>query len=499
MSAATSPNFPRGLLVLKIIFAALILFEAAFILSVPLIPSMNDSGWYYMNVHFVKTGTYICESMYPSFQEPSQYYPFFGYSFFLYACEKIAGMLHADWASIVKLVQFIMYISCAFMAKSIVLKQTGRQHLSYIIAIIYLLYYPHFNHTNFVMSETYAGFLILFLVYLFVRLRLNFKTFTAILMFLVAGYCILVKPVFLPAVILIALLFFIEQIRNKKYRSLFCIFSILAFPLVQSVFSKTHYGNYSLQSGTGWHLWDRVIQSDKLIPENSVHHDNLKNIYAAHNKNVNYGFWWDVTRDLSDFGYTEIQTQEICKDVALDGIKENTGSYLLNSFRNSGITFLTQARSGDVYDSVSGYYEKIHNFSFEPQHIPLTEKLLQQNCFKSSPSALQELLIDLNFRFSQLSDPFNLLLHNWLVLALFILAGIFNAYLFIKSRFRENTIAFLTWFVAFTIIFCSNMLEYAQSRFMLPAVVFVIMSLMVTGDQLLKTKILKANKNEGEN
>lgn len=489
MSKALLKNSPKGLLLLKLVFGAIILFQTLLILSVPLIPSMNDSGWYYMNVHFVKTGNYICESMYPSFHSPSQYYPFFGYSFFLYCCEKIANLLNADWATLVKLVQFSLYISCSFMTKSIVMKQTGKQYLSYLIAIAYLLYYPHFNHCNFVMSETYACFLILFLVYLFVNVQHFFKPFTASLMFLVAGYSILVKPVFLPVAVLILLLFIAERLRNKTYRQLFCVLSILIFPLAQSVFSKAHYGNYSLQSGTGWHLWDRVIQSDKLLPQNSAHLENLKKIYTAHNKEVNYGFWWDVTRDLSEFGYNEPQTQEICKDVALDGIKENPGPYLLNTFRNSGITFLIPATSGDVYDSLGGYYEKIRNFSLEQQHVPLTDKLIQQGCFTSAPSALQEPLIEVNFAYSQLADSLNLRLHNWLIMILYLLAGIFNIYLVIKNRFKENTIGLVIWFVPFAVVFCSDMLEYTQSRFMLPAVVFVLMSLAVTANRIIAQKV----------
>ncbi|MCW3103318.1 MAG: hypothetical protein JWO09_1758 [Bacteroidetes bacterium] len=472
--------------VLQILFAAIILFQAMVIIALPLIPSMNDSAWYYMNVHYVKTGAYICESMYPSFHEPSQYYPVLGYSLFLFCCDAVAGLLHADWATLAKFLQFLFYILSAFLVKALVIKQTGRVHLSYLIAIIYLLYYPHFNYCNFVMSETYAGFLLLLMAYLFISLQKNYKTSRAVMLFLAAGCSMLVKPVFLVIVLLLLLFFSLEAIRLKRYSRLACMLSVLVFPISQSVFSKTHYGNYSLQTGLGWHLWDRVIHYDKLIPTNSAALQELQEIHARHGKALSYGFWWDITKSLSELGYTEQQTQKICKDVSLDGISENIFPYALNTFHHSGTTFLTAPLSGDVYAGTEGYRNKILGFSGEPQHAPLTVRLLEQGCFKT-PSAFRDGLLRINYRISQLSDPLSVIFHNGLILFLYLLAGIFNLYLLVKSRLRKHAGLFIIWFIPFATCVCSNMLEYSQPRFLIPAFIFVIMSLTCTSAHILET------------
>jgi hypothetical protein len=482
---------------LKIIFYGLILFQAMVVLSVPLIPSMNDSGWYYMNVHFIKTGNYVCESMYPSFQQPSQYYPFLGYSFFLYCCEKTAQLFHSDWSNLVKISQFCFYILSAFILKKLTIIQTAQKNLSYVVATLYLLYYPNFNYVNFVMSETYASFLILLLIYLFAKVNRRFKPWTAALMFLIAGYCVLVKPVFLPVSVFILFLFSLQCFRNKKYSRLTCILAVFIFPSAQSVFSKIKYDNYTIQSGMGWHLWDRVIQSDKLVPENSASLEKLKEIHALHHKSVNYGFWWDVTRDLSSFGYTEVESQKICKNVALDGIRENPGSYFLNTIGNSVRTFLIPVSSGDVYNTYSGYYQKVNDFSFEPQHVPLTDQLSRQNCFRYPVSRFQEYMLGINYRISILFNSAVGLFHNWLILGLYLLAGIFSLFLVVQKRMIENSLFFLVWFTSFAIIFCSCMLEYVQPRLMMPAFGCILLSIVFFIHQIIR--ILEGKAHEGKN
>jgi hypothetical protein len=500
MSAAELKNKLIQLPVLQIVFTAIILFQSLIIISLPLIPSMNDSAWYYMNVHYVKTGTYICESMYPSFHEPSQYYPFLGYSFFLFCCDKFAGLFHTDWATVVKSVQFLLYILSAFLVKAIVHQQTGRQKLAYIIAIVFLLYYPYFNYCNFVMSEIYTGFLVLLTTYLFTGLQANFRTSGAVALFLVAGYSILVKPVLLPIVIVLLLLFLFDTFRAKRYTRLSCMLAVFIFPVSQSVFSKLHYGNYSLQTGLGWHLWDRVIHYDKLTPKNSAALEELRNEYAQHGKTVSDGFWWDVAKELSELGYTEQQTQEICRNIALDGISENTFSYAMNTVYNSGTTFLRPPAIGDVYSTTEGYLKKVREFSGEQQHIPLTDQLARQACFVSAPAEFQSWLIRVNYRIAQRSHYYGLLFHNRIILLLYLLAGIFNGYVLVKSRFRKHAGMFVIWLIPFAVDVCSNMLEYSQPRFLLPVFIFVTMSLAVTADHLVRTlKPQGTKRNEGNN
>ena len=133
---------------LKIIFISIIIVQSIIIVSIPLIHFMNDSGWYFMNVHFVNTGEYITESRYPSFNSPSQYYPFFGYSFFLYLCNELAVILDLGVSDLIKYFQFVMYVLSAILVKRIVNEISKKEKLAYVNGITFLLYYPYFNYVS---------------------------------------------------------------------------------------------------------------------------------------------------------------------------------------------------------------------------------------------------------------------------------------------------------------------------------------------------------------
>src|SRR5690606_2722569 len=130
------------------IFYLIIVIQSIILLSLPLIHMMNDSGWYYMLVHFVNTGNYVTESMYPSFDEPSQYYPFFGYGFFLYILKGLSTISGIDFSFIVKTFQFLMYITSALLVRKIFNLISNNLIIAYVMGIIFLLYYPYFNFTN---------------------------------------------------------------------------------------------------------------------------------------------------------------------------------------------------------------------------------------------------------------------------------------------------------------------------------------------------------------
>ena len=104
----------------KTVFISVLIVQVLILISVPLIHLMNDSGWYYMNVHFVNTGEYTTESRYPSFDEPSQYYPFLGYSFFLFICSKIALFFGIGVSIVIKYGQFLMYVISGILVQKII-------------------------------------------------------------------------------------------------------------------------------------------------------------------------------------------------------------------------------------------------------------------------------------------------------------------------------------------------------------------------------------------
>ena len=455
----------------KAVFVAIIVLQTIFLISIPLIHLMNDSGWYFMNVHFVNTGNYINESRYPSFDEPSQLYSFFGYSFYLFICEKIS-QIGIDFSLIVKFGQILMYIFSAIIVKKIMLIIVKKENLAYIIGIAFLLYYPFFNFVNLVMSEMYATFLILLTCYYFMKIQVRFDKISAAILFLLAGYIILVKPIFLPISVAILVLYSIKVLYNRQYTFLPFVLLIVVFPLSQAIFSKNHYDNYKLQSGLGWHLWNRLILYDKQIPESSVHLSELKAIYKAHNKPVSYGFWWDVTKDLSEFGYNEVETQKICENIGKDAIAEKPVRFVMNTFKNSYYNFITDNTQDWTYDNADQYLKRIAHFSTEQQHKPLTDQLSKQTYYSSY--IFNDKLLTINNRFAQF-NYFNVIFHNSFVFLLYILAGIQIIYSLLYSRFKRNQKEFILWFAAFAIIFGSNFAEFPQSRLIQPAVIFVIL------------------------
>lgn len=358
------------------------------------------------------------------------------------------------------------------MVQKIILSVLRKENISYLFGILFLIYYPYFNYVNLVMSETYAIFLILLTTYCFTKAISRNKIFVSCT-YLLAGYIILVKPIFLPVSIVVIILLTLNLYRNKKYVLISNIFLSIVFPVSQMLFSMHYYQNSKIQSGYGWHMWDRVIFYDKLIPKTSQNLDNLNKIYHANNKTLSFGYWWDVTKDLSELGYTEVETQKICEDIAHDGIKEYPIKFLINTFKNSYINFLQINSYSRVYKSKEEYFKEIDWFSNEQQHKPLTNVLVSQTYYNKFP--FNKYILTINKYYAEIMNYFNYLFQNVIILFLYILAGGHSLYILFSNKFKKGETNFLLWFVAFSIIFGSNLAEYPQPRLFQLSVIFIIM------------------------
>ncbi|HPI54339.1 MAG TPA: hypothetical protein PLU10_06565 [Chitinophagaceae bacterium] len=475
----------------RIAFINILIIQIVIFSCLPLVHMMNDSGWYFMNVHFVNTGTYINESRYPSFSEPSQYYPFLGYSVFLFLCDQLASLFHISAVYIIKYAQLLLYVLSAIWVVKIMQAVTNRISFSYMIGILFLLYYPYFNYTNLVMSEMYATFFVLFTIYLFTRFQVDENKITLTVLCLSAGYLMLIKPVLLPATLCLALLLLIKFIYAQKYKQILFILLILVAPLFQMGFSETHYGNSKIQSGLGWHLWDRVIFHDQNIPKNSKHWKALEEIYASHQKIIPIGYWWDIAKDLSEFGYSESETNMICERIAFDAIANRPFYYIQNTLMMCYENFLQLNSYNAVYAHYEEYINEIENFSNEQQHKPLTDELLKQK--KQDVHPMLESIISFNFKLAEKSERIYLVFHNSFVFILFIITGFISNYKLISSRFKKNQIEWLIWITACAILFGSNMAEYSQARLMLPAVILIVMSIGIEIEKLFSLYQIKKN------
>jgi hypothetical protein len=468
------------------LFFSLLAVQSAIAFSLPLIPYQNDSAWYYMNVHFVETGQYIHEMVY-RFSEPSQLYPFFGYSLFLYFCKKLAFATSLSFPFLVKLFQLIMYFFTAVITVNISFELTRRKTLSYVCGLFVLMYYSYFSFVYAMMSETYAIFLLLLSSYLFIRSLSTLSSRFIAPLFVISGHLSIVKPVLLPAVLCFVSFLGPKCCRARKYGLLLALPLLPLFPAMQAVFSKANYDNFDIRTGFGWNIWNRVIWNDKLMPTHSEGFSNLTRIYKDHGREVNLGFWWEVARDLSEFGFKERETQEICKRVALDGLREFPLRYLSSVLYDTYRSFNDPVEAREIHDSQRKYISLISAFASDRQHLPVVDQLSGQSLNHFGHTFLLAFHNKMALSFNRLAATF----HNQVIFVLFLIIGSYCVWELIRSRFESCVEAFTFWLVAFSVVLCSNMVEVRWDRYTLPAVIFVLLSFVLATNHYLEKNGLR--------
>jgi hypothetical protein len=444
----------------------------------------NDSGWYYMNAHFIKTGEYIQRNATPSFDKPSHFYPLMGYSGFVFLCDAIANTTSIEFTEVIKYVQLLLYIFAAFVCVRIFKELFENENFEYLGGLLFVLYYPYFNYTTILMSETYATFILLFVVLQFIRTIKRPSAKSALLLFTFGGYFILIKPVFIPVLALISIVFTIMMVNKRRYRLLFCMFSAYFFLTIQVAINRNVYHSSEMQSGKGFHFWDRVITYDKLIPKKSAALDTLKNIYAAHNQPVSYDYWWFIVKDLSHWGYKEAEIDRLCLAISKDGIKENKVPYFFNTFKNTYTNFNQDNHSLYVRASQRAYKEEIITFSGDPQHRILTNRLLKQEYLAEMP--FNQPILKLNTVYAYFSNYLLKAIHTTLFYVLFIFSGIYFLVKLFKQKFKTHVIEASIWCIAFGIMFGVNLAEYPTPRNIQPVIILILFCIVLASHQLYK-------------
>ena len=466
------------------LFFGLLALHTAIAFSIPLIPYGTDSAWYYMNVVFVETGQYIHESIY-RFSEPSQLYPFFGYSLLLYASKKLAAITGLTFAFLVKLLQIIMYDLTAILTVKIVFDLTRRTAVSYACGLFFLLYYSYFTFVYVVMSEIYAVFLLVLFGYLFVRSTRTLSPTSVAPLCVVGGCLTLVKPALLPAVLCLVALLVVKSCRAGAWRPLLALPLLILFPVMQAFFSKAYYDNYAIKTGAGWNLWNRVIWHDRLVPIRSEELSRLRRIYHEHGREMSLGFWWDVARDLSEFGYTERETQEICWRVAIDGIREFPLGYLSGVLSSSYRSFNDPVDAENVHDTQERYRSRIRNFIGDRQHLPLANALAPQPVNRLG----QAYLLEFHDRQARRFNRFAGILHNPVSFVLFSVCGLYCMFEAVRRRFESCVEPLGFWVIASSLVVASNMAEPGKDRYTLPAVIFAFMSFVLAMNHFIEGRL----------
>lgn len=305
---------------------------------------------------------------------------------------------------------------------------------------------------------------------------------------LIAGWAILVKPVYALLYVLLLSLYAFLTIKKRHYLKLLFILLFFVLPLCQSVFSKYHYDNYQLKSGLGWNLWNRVIHDDGLMPSDSRNLDQLLHYAQITDKNeLMHAYWWDVTVKLSSQGFKERFIQDLCLKVVIDGIKEHPVLFIKNTFiksfkyYNAGME--TRAWETDLND----YYNNLRQLSLERHNKPLAGALLLQR--QINISTFSSKIITVNQKFALLQSFYNNMIHNSIVSILFLLAPVFvviNILIEKDTDLMKYTPQVVIWLTGFSILFGSTLSETAVDRYVLPVVIFVMFSIAQTIEILIR-------------
>ncbi len=314
--------------------AVIVLVSGFAFIGMPLLPEHNDSAWYYMNVHWALYGTYLWEEAYPGWKDPSLFYPMGGYSGMLLGAKGVEELMGIHWSYVVRFLQFAGFLIGAWCVSDI-LVHLGLPRTGTIAGLLCAVYVPLFRVSGYVMSESFSAFLLVLQLWLLVRGVRQRRLWMVCLACLTAGYSMLYRPVF-ALVLGVEVIVLVGYARKwRRYRILApCLILMAACPLGQVVFNGVQFGQYVMRAGSGWNIYNRVIAYDGTIPSESPTLQRVREELSAKGESfVVYALWWDVARQLSRCGYTPRETQEICKAIALDGVREQPLRYVTQTFR----------------------------------------------------------------------------------------------------------------------------------------------------------------------
>ena len=362
-----------------ILFLITIGFVAFVVSGVPLLPEENDSAWYYMNVHYLLTGEYLYEEIFPSFAGPCQYYPSGGYSLILLLAKAIEPILGTSWVNVLSVIQLGTYALSAWLLFAI-----GRLFNYPKAAIasvaLFFLYFPFVYFTTVAMSESLAVVLMLTVLWLTIRGLLRKSTTCLLGAFLVLGYGVLVKPVFMiafPVFFVVVLAYQWKEKHLKTWAVVILLF--LLCPVAQSLSNGSTMGSYRMRSGLGWHLWNRIIYEDNSFPKHAKLALRLsRKLRSRGEPGIRTGWWWEFVAQLSRHGYSRQETEAICRELAMQGLRENKWKYAKNTFARSWALLTQNLALTHLYETHDQYFAYLTYFGQDRQRAPLVSELWSQ-------------------------------------------------------------------------------------------------------------------------
>jgi 4-amino-4-deoxy-L-arabinose transferase-like glycosyltransferase len=474
----------KGLLI-SLPFLILIVIQGLTYFNIPMIPEENDSAWYYMNVHFMQTGEYIYESAYPSFTGASQVYPLGGYSLIILLAKTLGDTIGVYWIYILKIVQFLAYLSTGLLV-FLIGDELKYRRSAIAATLLYFLYFPFFHFANYVMSETMAIFLVALCCWTLLRGLLKENNKYIYCSMFINGFAILFKPVLLLYGILSLLIIYLSK-RDMKNVAISLLLFIM-IPFIQSVSNKAVFGNYQLRTGIGWNLYHRIIHFDHSIPKNSKTLNALAEKYPEMKFDVTPYYWWNIAMLLSRAeGLSEKETQEICKEIALDGLKENKSKYITNTFSLAYDLFTKVPKLLHIFIYYGDFYQFLRDFGDQDrQHKPLIAELIKQEGHLGYGSAGDPgFSLNFNTFFAKTFYTFGWSWFHFLKSSGYLIYGIFIFIKLKKDLSKANLVLAFTYLIPLLVIVSSVAASGTEPRYKYPVMPLMFLVFCFTIEELI--------------
>jgi hypothetical protein len=452
-------------------FVTLILAVAAFaavfaVWGVPLSSPEADGHWYYGNLHFLTTGEYLFQSDLSYWKQPSQYFPLGGYSALLIFCHYVEKVTGLDWASLVKAIQVALFVLSGVLVYLIARRHGGR--LAGVLAgLLFYSHYPFANFSVMVLSENPAVFLWLLSYWLIEKGVLDEEPIFWAVGFLVGGYSMLVRPIFLfPMLLLLAAVAWIRLKRNPA-GVLLGLLALFTAPLLHCGLSKSVYGNFSISTGKGLHLWNRVIGVDGSY--SLKHRDLFTAIYEY--KNSPPRMWWEDAPALARLGVTELDVDRRFLKASLDGIADFPMEYFTGTLVGAKWLMSVTTIELPVFATPSRFFGEIRRNKEVstpdfPNAVLLNERLLRQQPLYSSPAL--EKSTSLYYAWANwYHRGWGEVIHAWALWG-YLIFGVGLVLVWITDRLPERFLTFALFSVPIVSSIAAVMLEKGHSRYQIP-------------------------------
>jgi len=315
---------------------------AFFFLGVPFSAMEGDSGWFYMAVHYLETGTYRYGTGMTAFNGPCLYHNPFGYPALIALTKQLGG---SGWPILLQLIQGAAYLGAYEACRRLYEIASGKAR-PVVLPVIYVAQFTTIEYSNYVMSECVSGFFISVSACLLAAClcdREGGRPGLRVWLGLCAAEVVFLKTVCLPIMIAACAWLPIPAGRRRKLEVV--PGGILVVLILASMsFNLACFNRFALKGNWGWNIFNRVVHTDgKLNPEGAVTRATMELTGMTITRDW---FWWDLEDALGRKGFSLDETSTIAEVIAREGIATYPLGFAFGTFTNGyRLAILTDAIS----------------------------------------------------------------------------------------------------------------------------------------------------------